>query len=442
MTIRVPLLLPVVLFAGLGFARSAAAVSNCSDIATQNMTTPLYAAGSSAALPIVARMGQQFALEAGGTDSPVAPTTLFYQPEGSCAGLQALVDDMGSMSTCDGPPCLTGYAYYYLSGSTSPQICALDANGDHVELVLSDVDAQACATGPVGPSFLDTIGPAVSMNLVTPTPQPEVLAITSEQAYFVFGYQCGGGISPWTDSDFHFIREPTSGTAVILQQAIGLPADAMHGIYPASFAETQISGSDAVAAELSSASSSASKTIGFLASSFADPQRRSSTNLAGLLSNLAFRPMAGTSAYYPDSTASSFDKQNVRDGHYPAFGYLHMITRSGQNGLPQPLSAKFFIDVIEETKQFSNGFDPFAATAAAGYIPQCAMSVERVTDVLSPDGYPQLQSYEDPAPCNCAFETAADPQHSTPASCLQCTTDANCSTGSNNFCRRGFCEAR
>ena len=43
------------------------------------------------------------------------------------------------------------------------------------------------------------------------------------------------------------------------------------------------------------------------------------------LGALAFEATGQTKAYYTDSTSSSRDRQNVRDGHYPLWGYEHMF---------------------------------------------------------------------------------------------------------------------
>ena len=41
-----------------------------------------------------------------------------------------------------------------------------------------------------------------------------------------------------------------------------------------------------------------------------------------------------SAGFLPDTNKNSFDKMNVRDGHYPLWGYVHFFTPIGPGGVP------------------------------------------------------------------------------------------------------------
>jgi hypothetical protein len=311
-----------------------------------------------------------------------------------------------------------------------------------MDVALSDVYAETCLGQSLpAKNFIETPGPAVSMAFVVPSPAPSVLAITDTEAYFVFGFTCGGGIQPWTQSLLHFIQSPSAGASIILSTAIGVPAGSLWGVNRSTSTTTD---SQAVVQALLNINTDtdAQATIALLPSSILDDYRPSGAPPNNRLMPLAFRAQGQVNAYYPDSSAQTLDKRNLRNGHYPAFGYLHLYTRTGINGLPSPSVAKELTDVFTGQKTVTH-FDLFQATVASHYVPRCAMTVERTADLPGTNGFPPLQPYADPAPCGCGFEATASPSHTYPNSCHVCSADTDCATGTaTGVCRLGFCEAR
>ncbi|HEX2570138.1 MAG TPA: hypothetical protein VH877_11315, partial [Polyangia bacterium] len=134
-------------------------------------------------------------------------------------------------------------------------------------------------------------------------------------------------------------------------------------------------------------------------------------------------------AYFPDSTATSFDKINVRQGRYLPFGYLHLVAAiNATTNVPLRAGATQFINWVLGSAQ-NPPFDIIDLQIQARTIPQCAMSVQRSAEGAS------LTAYQAPEPCGCYFEFKATGA----TSCTACTSDATCGSGK---CRRGYCEAR
>ena len=80
------------------------------------------------------------------------------------------------------------------------------------------------------------------------------------------------------------------------------------------------------------AQTAAEATIGILGNDYYD----AGMNRASVKS-LAFRAFKQHFAYWPDSTATSFDRRNVREGRYPIWGYVHMLASvAGARFRPAP----------------------------------------------------------------------------------------------------------
>ena len=84
---------------------------------------------------------------------------------------------------------------------------------------------------------------------------------------------------------------------------------------------------------------SANNAVGILSTDFADSVR-------GSLRILAFQDTGQLAGYYPDSSVTTRDKRNVRDGHYAIWGPLHLFTRLGANGYPASAPAGEIIGFI------------------------------------------------------------------------------------------------
>jgi hypothetical protein len=163
---------------------------------------------------------------------------------------------------------------------------------------------------------------------------------------------------------------------------------------------------------------------------------------------LPFQAKAQTCGYLPDSSSSSFDKLNVREGRYGIWGPIHFVTNV--NGQGKPVSAASpgtgdaavaqFIDYITMSKdnQAITAQQKQAiidATAASFVIPQCAMRVRRDAEVGAE------ASYQPDEPCGCYWESKANGK--APDSCKACPNgNGDCAGTATPTCRYGFCEAK
>jgi ABC-type phosphate transport system substrate-binding protein len=340
-----------------------------------SLPDPIVVAGSSAVGPFIKAMGTVLSAQ-------TQPVTLIYQSQGSCTGVNAVVLDTTPTAACANGACIRGTATYYDATGTA-LTCDLDASGTHVDVGLSDVWVDSC-TGQLPPAGIkDVSGPVESMLFVVPKASTQQ-AITSEEAYFVFGYGQSGQAMPWTNEMMMFVRNALSGTQQIIAHAIAVPAGRWKGI--------DKGGSQGVA-DAVSASATPEASIGILGADFYDLHRDT-------LTSLAYQAFHQNGAYYADSTPTSFDKRNVRDGHYTAFGYLHLIAHVDGSGNPStPASLRFVDWITGNTARTPAPFDITDVTINAHLIPQCAMKVQRSSEggALSP--------YTPPNDCGAHFES-------------------------------------
>ncbi|HEY6039710.1 MAG TPA: hypothetical protein VIV58_35760 [Kofleriaceae bacterium] len=354
-------------------------VAGAANPACSSLPDPIVVAGSSAVGPFIQAMGKVLAGQA-------SPTTLIYQKQGSCTGVNAVVLDTTPTAACANGACITGTATYYDTTGTA-LTCDLAASGTHVDVGLSDVWTDTC-TGQLPPAGVrDYAGaentPVEAMLFVVPEAQTQQVAITAEEAYFVFGFGAAGMAMPWTNEMYLFVRNALSGTQQIIAHNIGVPAGRWKGI--------DKGGSQQVADAVSQ-SPMFNATLGIVGADFYDLHRDT-------LNALAYQAYHQKGAYYADSTATSFDKRNVRDGHYTQFGYLHLITHVDGTNAPTTSAAKRFVDWITgNTASTPAPFDIVDITIAAHLLPNCAMKVKRASEggALSP--------FTPPTDCSAHFE--------------------------------------
>jgi hypothetical protein len=401
-------LLATGLVGALALVTARSALAACPDPMTCDCTTlpsPVFVAGSSAVGPFIKAIG-------GPLSAAATPMTVIYQKQGSCVGVADIANDATPAGACTMGACITGTALYY-DATGVQQSCNLPAGGQHVDVGVSDVYASSCTGITVPASVTDRLGPVQAMELVIPKASTET-AITAEEAYFVFGFGGAMGMAaPWLDVTLQFIRNTGSGTQQMIARAIGVPANKMLG--------TDSGSSGGVATMVGGSTTNPNATIGILGADVYDVNRTT-------LSNLAFRAFGQWAAYYPDSTATAFDKRNVRDGHYVIWGNMHFLQNT-TGGMPISANGKLLIDYIQGVAPGTQPFDIVQIETNAHVIPDCAMKVKRSGEVSN------LSLYDPPAPCGCFFDSLVG----TPsASCTACTMDAQCGAGK---CRHGFCEA-
>jgi len=274
----------------------------------------------------------------------------------------------------------------------------------------------------------DAHGPIQTMTFVVPT-NSRWSEISARAAYFVFGFGADGGVldpsstTPiWNDEAYLEKRSASSGTQSMLSAGIGVPPTLWKGKANKT--------SDDVAAAIQAAGASsdtADKAIGILAADYIDTK-----NLRAQIRVLAYQDTSQACAMFPDSTATAHDKRNVRDGHYPIWGPLHLLYKTDQLGNPlNPANRTAMNDIVgylSGTKLLPNGVRLIDVYAQSGLVPECAMHVARAKDGGD------IKPYRPDTPCSCLFEQKATGS----TNCKPCVVQGDCTSGET--CSQGFCE--
>jgi hypothetical protein len=331
---------------------------------------------------------------------------LVYVTSGSCTNVDAIVHGTKITSNMLYVPTSTSWTTAMPSAA-----CTVDANGVLPDIANSNIFIDPCPTNNLGTSLSQFFGAIQPYVFIVPTGSSQT-AITAEEAYFVFGFPNGGGVTPWIDDMFKFIRPPDKSTLISLAANINVPVSKWKGV-PKDKSKDVL---NAVAQ-----STAAEKTIGILGAEVYDANRM-------MVKSLAFRAYGQSYAYFPDSTSSATDKQNTRDGHYTAWSPTVYITASS-GGVPTSTRAQYLIDLIQGKKRDAS-FDPLKIIVSKGLVPDCAMQVKRTREGGD------LELYSPTEPCTCFYESQVG---TAPASCMACVDDTTCGGGK---CRHGFCEAR
>src|SRR5262249_15655855 len=144
--------------------------------------------------------------------------------------------------------------------------------------------------------------------------------------------------SPWTDYTKYYIRNNTAGSTVLASRVIGVDLTSMSfwGIDRVStdnLRDSLLAATDPEAA------------IGILSIDFYDKNR-------GNLKALYLKSFQESAAYLPDSSPTVFDKLNVRDGHYPLWGYVHFVVPlDGLGGTSQAANAMTLLFSVDRLDQ-------------------------------------------------------------------------------------------
>lgn len=382
----------------VGVARA----GNCVDL-----PNPLVVESGDTQEPLLKSLGQKLRA------SSATPITVVYLTTGSCT----LIDDLYAGNR------LKVTAKYVPSTTEDPTwdpskpspTCTVDATGLPIDLGISATFVSSCTTA-TPPADLGAItGPIQGYGFVVPSPGSPELGITAEEGYFAFGFGAAGKATPWIDEAFMFIRPTTKSTLLSLAAAIRLPAAKWKGKQLASSTEVVTSVKGATSPE---------KAIGILGLEIYDQNRDA-------LKLLAFQAPLQKHGYFPDTTAASRDKKNLRDGHYLPWAPTVYLTKVDSAKVPTNPRAKTFIDLVLGNPIPGGDVDGLQQVVAKGLVPDCAMQVSR-----SIEGG-DLSLYTPAAPCTCYFEATATGV--APSACVACTDDGPCGVG---HCRHGYCEVR
>ncbi|HWO26566.1 MAG TPA: hypothetical protein VNO30_47885 [Kofleriaceae bacterium] len=343
-------------------------------------------------------------------DSAPRPVSLVFTTSGSCTNIRTIYDRTAIPATTNvqyAPSIAENPSW---DPATSPTLtCQVPAGGKVPDVANSALFTSACTTETPPATVRHVQGPVQAYVMAVPKASSQT-AITFEEAYFAFGFGMAGMAAPWVDESQLFIRTVTKSTLLAWAANISVPADKWKGI--------RRDGSSMVVADLES-STSPEKALGILGAEVYDSKRST-------LKSLAFQARGQYAAYWPDSTPTAFDKQNVRDGHYTVWSpTIWMDTEAG--GAPVNADARYVVDMIAgRSVTPAPAFDMIAIIAAVGLTPDCAMGVKR-----SFEGGP-LSRYQPAESCVCKYESRV-----AQSNCATCTT--TCATG---VCRNGFCEVR
>lgn len=369
------------------------------------LPNPVYIQNGDTQEPLLKALGQKL------RNAKANPVTLIYKNAGSCTNIDAMYKGTKLTTNPSYIPSQTEDPTWD-STKPSPQ-CTMSPNGRALDLALSALFVSSCDPSKPPANIGLFQGPVQPYLFVVPEASSQK-AITAEEAYFTFGFGAAGNVEPWTDESLLFIRPTTKSTLLAMAASIGVPAAKWKGV-----------SKDTSSAVVTSVATSPTpeKTLGILGAELYDAQRAT-------LNALAFQAYKQKHAYFPDSTATSFDKRNVRDGHYTIWSPTVYLAPVDGNGTIVNPRTRYVVDLIlSRTVSPAPDFDPLATVIAKGLVPDCAMKVTRSFEAGD------LSNYAPAEPCGCYYESKVGMAS---ASCKACTMDNPCGSGT---CRYGYCEA-
>jgi len=386
----------------------------CSDL-----TNPVYMQVGDTQVNLLRRMGRSLA------NNTPSPMTIVFVTNGSCDNVNAMYADVkvnGNMQYI--PSSAEDAAWDPASPGTSPTKTCQVTN-QSLDVANSALFISSCPHGPPPAGLASTIGPVQAYVLAVPEASTQT-AITFEEAFFVFGFGTEGMVVPWDDQNQHFIRPQTKSTLLTWALNLTIPANKVKNMPACTASGTGgatapcFEGSGGVVNALKN-SPTPEKAVGLLGVEVYDAERAS-------LNVLAYKSKDQYFAYYPDSTSTSRDKRNVRDGHYTVWSPTEWLQKVDGGGAPVNAHADYFIRLVSsQLVSPEANFDPVPNIVGVGLVPDCAMRVKREFDGGN------LSLYTPATSCTCKFEALTDV-----SSCQTCANGETCSSG---VCRAGFCEA-
>ncbi len=385
----------------------AADAAPCADLASAGQTV-VYAQVGDTQNNLMKRLGRLL------RDNTDRKLTLVWFTSGSCANITAAYTRVPI-------PASTVMSYVpsvQEDGAWSPtspvRTCEMTGTSNVPDIINSALFNTACPSGAGAPpaTVKLTQGPVQAYVMAVPEASNQT-AITFEEAYFVFGFGSAGMVLPWVDETQMFIRTLSKSTLVAWAKNIGVDPTKWKGV--------QRDGSPMVVADLES-TTAVNAAIGILGAEVYDAERAK-------LNVLAYKAKGQYYAYYPDSTSSSIDKKNVRDGHYTVWSPTIWMDFIDGAQTPINANARYVVDLIAgKTVAPAPSFEPVFPVAMVGLVPDCAMGVTR-----SFEGGP-LSLYSPPESCVCKYESIV-----ASTTCATCSATSPCTSG---VCRAGYCEVR
>ncbi|MDB4928415.1 MAG: uncharacterized protein JWM10_899 [Myxococcaceae bacterium] len=360
------------------------------------LPAPIYGTGGSAQKPLFARFGARLA-------GLPTPRTVIYSSPGACFGINAFTAT---------PTRMTGNASYW-SAAGVEATCALPVAGQLADFGSMGNTALQCAGITALPAGVgDFEGPVTTWNFFVPVASSQQ-SISSAAAYFVYGFGSTGNVSPWTNDALIIRRDENSAAQIFVGLAAGIPPSRFRGVDAMTNARS---------ISLVAMATTAEAAIGFASGENVDANRAT-------VRTLAYQHTGQTCGYRPDSTATSFDKANVRDGHYWLWSSTHLFARVGADGRPSDPAVREFVGYFTGATPETAAVPTTELEIRNGNIPRCAMQVWRDGD-LGP-----LYSQAPADNCACYFDFIATGS----TTCTPCPAGTCATPG--QACRRGYCEA-
>src|SRR5689334_15438438 len=287
------------------------------------LTNPVYLQVGDTQLSLMKRLGRAM------RDNAPRPVSMIFTTSGSCTNIRAIYDrtPLAAGTNVQYAPSIAENPTW--DPATSATLtCQVPTGGKVPDVANSALFNSACTTETPPATVRLAQGPIQAYVMAVPRASSQT-AITFEEAYFAFGFGMGGMAAPWVDESQLFIRTVTKSTLLAWAANISVPADKWKGV--------RHDGSPMVVGSLE-ASPSPEKALGILGAEVYDSRRTT-------LKSLAFQARGQYAAYWPDSTPTSFDKKNVRDGHYTVWSpTIWMDTEAA--GVPVSADARYVVDLI------------------------------------------------------------------------------------------------
>ena len=341
------------------------------------------------------------------------PYRAIFMPGTSCGGVNTAFDPAQSLiKDIPGTAAKAAtYAYFFDDlGTQTP--CTLDPEGKTVDIGVSNLYSTVCNPAYVpSTAIAGYLGPIVTFGFTVPAASKQE-TISVEAAHVIFGLgglnPAGRDMTPWTNPAYYSIRNSGAGSTALAAELIHVPRAAFWGMDRLS--------TDAIRDSLI-ASASPDESIGILSIDYADKNR-------GNLRVLYLQGEGQITGFLPDSSATALDKANVRDGHYPLWGYVHFYT-ANINGAPSA-PAGTFVTRFSVPRLDQALID---AMIDASQVPQCAMKVARESE-MGPFIHNPYKFQ-----CGCYFDKRTKGKNA----CETCTTSNDCPVATP-ACNYGFCE--
>ena len=372
-------------------------------------------------------------------DNTAKPITMVWTTSGSCTNIANFYNTATHKVTSTNPwnvsPSIADSGAWQTSDA--PWTCTPAADGEAIDIANSALFNEACPNGEPAPAAVHENTGAVQAYVLAVPEASSQTAITFEEAYFVFGFGAAAELAPWTDPTVYFARSASKSTLIAWADQIGITdLTKMQGI---KFDKSQ-SVVDALSGKAVNETTpppgimtppitgNEEKAIGLLGGDVYDANRST-------LNILAYRALGQWAAYYPDSTSTSRDKKNVRDGHYVVWSpTVYMNYVDATTHVANKPETQYVIDMIagKDVTPAPN-FDPSEVVARVGLVPLCAMKVTREHEQQALHGFTPAED------CTCKFESIVDA-----TSCQTCTGTGACDRGdgTQGVCRANYCEVR